>query len=272
MDPKCAVETPLSLLLDQVRRSAVVEAPPPRPSADGDDAGEMEIWSINLVYGELQPDAVSQLFEKALAALIPDRRRGANPRPLPSFLDLGSGEGVPCLTAALCFNRQFGRICGIELLPRLHRVALGHRKALLKLLNDGTGIVDSIVPDADRMQAALDSIARVELICGSFLAEPAAVSGPPGGVSSTGPPVGIMPVSNSEPAAQAGPGPSGLSISDSLGSKASESPLALLPQTSMSVPVVTSLASGAGMAQREDADPCSAWPGLFDIVLCNGTW
>lgn len=173
-------DSPLNAIFDLVRQAAVAAAPPKTASAsgEGDDGGELQIWSINLVYGELQPVSVAQLLEAALAALLPDKRRGATPRATPALIDLGSGEGVPCLTAAIRFGDRVGRICGIELIPRLHRAALAHLTAMQTLLASGSPAVEAAIAPGDGLDAAFRAVARIELLCDSFLASiPPAASG-----------------------------------------------------------------------------------------------
>jgi hypothetical protein len=154
----------LASLFDVVRRTAgsTARVAVADAASSNSDGGDFEIWSVNLVYGELTPDAVARLLEEGLSHIAPDKRlRGAEPRPLPSFIDLGSGEGVPCLVAALRFGDKLHRICGIELLPRLHRVALSHQSAMLGMLPESG--------DAGAHATTRSAVAAVQFVRGSFL-------------------------------------------------------------------------------------------------------
>ena len=176
------VQTPLNDLIDLVRQTALKEIAVDKfsGSPEGDDDGEIQIWSINLVYGELRAESVAHLLSIGLRAVLPDKREQARNAGagtlMPRFLDLGSGEGIPCLTAAMRFANRLARICGIELLPRLHRVAKKHHALLYELLKEGGPLSHAALAPGDNLEDSRNALARVELICGSFLAEPS----PPG--------------------------------------------------------------------------------------------
>ena len=112
--------SPLDTLISDVRKG-VASLPQP----DGD--GEMEIWSINLVYGELLGHSVEILLGHALRACT--TAAGIRGSGL-TFVDLGSGEGWPSIVAALTQPAAWARIDGVELVPRLHRVATSHLSAV----------------------------------------------------------------------------------------------------------------------------------------------
>lgn len=267
--PTLPAEPSFNALFDRVREEAAVPAPvpaaappsaaAPAPDCTGDDGGEVEVWSINLVYGELLPDAVSQLLDSALAALLPDRRRSALPRAAPAFIDLGSGEGIPCLVAATRFGSRLGRICGIEFIPRLHRAAERHRALVQRLLEHADPAIASAVAPGDGMEAALGAVTRIELICDSFLADPAPLATGSGSASSAS-----LRVAQSESA-------------DGAGTASTESP----PSATVTVPVEhvddpeqlpATLTSPCNAAAVAVSATCSTWPALFDVVFCNGTW
>lgn len=144
--------------------------PPPAPKPAGtapgpdddlnDDGGELMIWSVNLVYGELLAHSVVALIGLALGAVQTVRVVQSGSPPADggacTFVDLGSGEGLPPCAAAAAYPRAWRALMGIELVPRLHRLALAHRAALLE---DVAGRGD--------VAAALD---RVSFVCDDMLA------------------------------------------------------------------------------------------------------
>ena len=87
-----------------------------------------QTWSLSLVYGELEPASVVHVLQQAVAHC-----RVSGPL---SFADVGSGEGFPCLLAASFFPR-FERVCGVELVPRLHRTAQRHVSLAADVLGQG---------------------------------------------------------------------------------------------------------------------------------------
>jgi hypothetical protein len=137
----------------------------------------MAIWSLSLVYGELQPASVVRLLARAIKAVReappPRKARSAassptaaaapasdaaaaaaqppsspaasapasDPSPLLGsgfrFVDLGSGEGVPVLIGAAMLG--FAEARGIELVPRLHRAAVRHLEAARDLARAAEG-------------------------------------------------------------------------------------------------------------------------------------
>ena len=98
-------------------RARVASAPAPAPA---DDAAEHTIWDMSLVYGELTPHGFLSLLS---SALLHCRSRAVGAL---TFLDLGSGEGAPTLLAAAAYPAHWCALRGIELVPRLHRLALRH--------------------------------------------------------------------------------------------------------------------------------------------------
>lgn len=131
---------PVDEVLQTVRKR-VKEAPaPPRPppassssaeAAEGTtetDDGELDIWSVNLVYGELLVPSVVDLVGAALSHYCGS---GSATNCELVFVDLGSGEGAPPLAAAASFPLAWKALKGIELVPRLHRLALAHRSGMI---------------------------------------------------------------------------------------------------------------------------------------------
>lgn len=126
----------------------------PVRNAEGEIADEVIGWDINFVYGELTPRGMQEVLRACLDAcgVIPPEapsleadtalgsdspgspgpapgpsRKQAKQVPPASFWDLGSGEGVPVLVAALCFGHLFrGGCVGAELLAKLDRLAHRH--------------------------------------------------------------------------------------------------------------------------------------------------
>jgi peroxiredoxin len=97
-------------LVSRVREaSAALPALPP--------SEDFLCWDVSHTYGELLPDATAAALRRALSLLPPGGGF--------TFLDLGSGEGVPVVLASALFP-EFRRVCGVELLPRLHTVAERH--------------------------------------------------------------------------------------------------------------------------------------------------
>lgn len=170
-------------------RAAVKLSPPARPAnlagagaADADDesdSGELMIWSINLVYGELLVPSVVALVGEALRAvrtarLEADAAAGAASSWRAAFVDLGSGEGAPALAAAAAYPRAWRSLLGIELVPRLHRLACAHRdglaaraaaRAVARTAGGGAGAA-AADDDAADVAAAL---ARVRFVCDDML-------------------------------------------------------------------------------------------------------
>jgi len=137
----------------------------------------MAIWSVDLVYGELQPHSVAALLDVALplvetartrskappspdaptTAPTPPTEEQAGPAPLLAFLDLGSGEGVPCIVAAASHPHAWRRLLGVELVPRLATLAGAHLAAAVA---------------AAPTPAAADALRRVAFTTGDMLAPP----------------------------------------------------------------------------------------------------
>ena len=82
----------------------------------------------SLTYGEITTQSFEQLLKDSLATL--GKSKGSSGL---QFVDLGSGTGKACLTAALACT-EFSRVWGIELMPELHEVALQARTRLTKAL------------------------------------------------------------------------------------------------------------------------------------------
>jgi hypothetical protein len=174
---------------------------------------ENEGWSMNLVYGEMRPAAVAALLEGGLSlctrsqggakgagagAGAPAGSPSSSPSPTAPtrsryIVDLGSGEGVPCLVSALWLasrqeavagaavgeeNRCGGAglpssstapsslspapapapfvLEGIELLPRLHRTAERLLATARKLLDDDEALpIAAAVRRRDEARALL---------------------------------------------------------------------------------------------------------------------
>jgi hypothetical protein len=90
---------------------------PPIPLTD--DEASAEGWSLHTVYGELCPRSVAALLSIAVSACTSSTTNKSNL----TFVDLGSGEGIPALLARSLFPTNFALARGVELLPRVHRVA-----------------------------------------------------------------------------------------------------------------------------------------------------
>jgi hypothetical protein len=108
---------PLDAWVESIRKAASVVP---------QEEDEMQIWSMDLVYGELLASSIVSMLHFALAhcrtLTAPSARQ---------FVDLGSGEGVPCIVAALM---GFARSEGIELVPRLNRRGRLHVQYATELL------------------------------------------------------------------------------------------------------------------------------------------
>ena len=109
------------------------------------------IWSPSLTYGELLPCSLASALARGVELLPPPLRGGGGAR----FLDLGSGEGVPCVLAAALFP-VFAAVRGVELLPRLHAAAERHRACAAAALLPGG-------------PAAAERVRRVELRCADMM-------------------------------------------------------------------------------------------------------
>lgn len=167
--------------------SALPPSKQPVRNAEGEITDEVIGWDINFVYGELTPRGMYEVLKACLDAcsVIPSEpsglgdsmdgtgtssvesgsgtvavagpagsaRKQAKPLPPAAFWDLGSGEGVPVLVAALCFGRQFrGGCVGAELLAKLDRLAHRHVmtvKALLtgKTAHDGQDVRPTLLAE-----------------------------------------------------------------------------------------------------------------------------
>jgi hypothetical protein len=160
---------PIADALAAVRqRVKAAGPPPPAPKPAGsaagpdddlnDDGGELMIWSVNLVYGELLAHSVVTLVGLALGAVQTARAAAADGGGACTFVDLGSGEGLPPCAAAAAYPHAWRALTGIELVPRLHRLALAHRAALLE---------DAAAAGRADVTAALD---RVSFVCDDMLA------------------------------------------------------------------------------------------------------
>ena len=137
-------------------RESVAKDIAAKPKASGDS--EMEIWSINLVYGELKPHALVSLLRQALDACGTVAAKSGGPL---AYIDLGSGEGFPSIVAALAFPQTpWSRIDGIELIPRLHRLAEAHRDAAIaRHLASADGALQLL------------ALSKVRYYCGDMLAQ-----------------------------------------------------------------------------------------------------
>lgn len=125
-------------------RAAAAAAPPPVKEEE-----ELQVWSIALVYGELAPATVARVLRIALDLCT---AAGTQRR----FVDLGSGEGVPCVVAAALFP-EVTSVHGIELVPRLHRKAAAHVAAAHAVL---AALARSDAPGADAERAAAGFASR----------------------------------------------------------------------------------------------------------------
>ncbi len=152
--------------LKRLRKEPEAAAGSSDPVDNGKDASE-GAWSMNMIYGELTPSSVwtaLQLASESAGSSSSDS--GSGGRGL-TFVDLGSGAGMPCLVAAL--GPWFQRVVGIELAPQLHTSALGNRAAAVEwaraneLQADGGDSADS-----DLLARRL---ARMQLLLGDFLAD-----------------------------------------------------------------------------------------------------
>ena len=98
-----------------------------------DDEKAAEGWSLHTVYGELCPRSVAALFSIALSSCTSGSSSSHGGL---TFVDLGSGEGVPALVARGLFSDRFGLARGVELLPRVHRVACALAAAAREALKE----------------------------------------------------------------------------------------------------------------------------------------
>jgi len=89
-----------------------------------DAAASLGLAQAQLVYGELDVRSVARILEAA-DTVAGDR-----------FLDIGSGDGIPTLAAALLFPREL-RVCrGIEVVPALAERAMDHAERLRTRLQE----------------------------------------------------------------------------------------------------------------------------------------
>lgn len=128
---------------------------------------ECEGWSIATVYGELVPHSVASLLALALDGCTSAPAHGA------LFVDLGSGEGVPCLVARTLFTARIARARGVELLPRVHRVAVRLREATRLTVREYAVAEDAAewalcAADAWKL-AEPGAEGGIELLCDDFL-------------------------------------------------------------------------------------------------------
>ena len=136
-----SIEEALKAVRERVKAAGNVAVPQikgaPKDDDDLNDNGEMMVWSCNLVYGELLTHSVVKLVDLALSAVDTARlQKSDTSQPRTSqratFIDLGSGEGAPVCIAAAAFPRAWSRLTGIELVPRLHRLAEAHHAGLME--------------------------------------------------------------------------------------------------------------------------------------------
>ncbi len=151
--------------VDELAPVADTPAPPPSPLE--------QMWDIGLVYGELQPRGMLAML-RAVLPLCPllapsaDESGGAGAASASSFWDLGSGEGVPCLLAALCTG-VFQSVVGVELLPKLDWLARRHLMSAQALLGGGASPPLSSWASEGDAAALAARLAVVDLQCGDFL-------------------------------------------------------------------------------------------------------
>lgn len=112
----------LDAVFDAARREAAVLTAAQETVERVDDS--FQVFSVDLVYGELTPAGMQAVLDKAVETLASEVRKSADI----VFADLGSGEGVPPLVAAL--DGRFSVCMGVELVPRLHRTAVRLAHAL----------------------------------------------------------------------------------------------------------------------------------------------
>ena len=101
--------------------------------------GEISVGPfVQLLRCPLTPSARSPPCLQPSPALLPSTQRVGAPRTLPEpeqpphFIDIGSGTGKAVLAAALL--RPLSSACGVELVPKLHQVALTAEQTLRTLL------------------------------------------------------------------------------------------------------------------------------------------
>lgn len=141
------------------------------PEAAANDRDASEGWSMSLVYGELSSHS-------ALTLIANGFRLCASARGQKSLVDLGSGEGMPCIVAALFTD--FIHAEGIELVTRLHRKAELHLTAARRLASSttvaealarATSSSSAVAGSSSESRRAMDParLDRVTLRIGDFL-------------------------------------------------------------------------------------------------------
>lgn len=100
----------------------------------------LEIFDVNLVYGELAPHVLPHIINHVLSvdtlpcndATLQGCTDDDSCFPLAGrvLVDLGSGEGIPVLATSLYCSHIFSTCVGLELLPHLHATALRHAGAV----------------------------------------------------------------------------------------------------------------------------------------------
>jgi hypothetical protein len=145
------------------------------------DAGVEGAGASGLIYGEVDFDSFQRILEVALTGLRPSSPPvhadaavagavAARAGKL-KFVDLGSGTGKACLWAAL--TTPVSHVMGIEVVEGLHLQALELYKRFCEL-NHHAGVHEATSQGETAAGTAplLDGAScRVELVCGSFLAD-----------------------------------------------------------------------------------------------------
>ena len=142
------------------------------------------VWDVNLIYGELGVVAIKDVLTTALSSWLPSERSktfagssaaataSSDSGTTPSYLlphaepqrrglclvDLGSGEGIPLVVAALCFPQEWARCLGVEIVAKHVEKAQRHTAAA------------AAVPGISEEVRA--SLRLIEFYCGDFLTPP----------------------------------------------------------------------------------------------------
>jgi SAM-dependent methyltransferase len=143
-----------TLLVALVRSRAA--ALPPLPAA------EFAGWAASLTYGELIPAEAAAAVRRGLSLLSRTPPGGA------AFVDLGSGEGWPCLIAAALFPAAFRDVRGVELVPQLVAAAERHRALAAAALPAGSAAAASVggvkFECADLLEGLEGTLASADLV------------------------------------------------------------------------------------------------------------